>query len=286
MTFGIDISGSGIRWVRSHGNKGPQGFGFIPFKSDSPTPGQIKGLLKDLFRRERTESFVFPLYGPNVRAKFFTSDKVAISELEDNVAWEARFFLGYDNKRDVLSFDPLRSIGNQIWIVAAAAPLREVNQQTDLFPFPPCCVETALTALANAVLESSWGKKDVMVVHLDRSRGFLVVITHGNPVLMQEIPDVALHDVELSEKALSKWSEELKLRRNFLPQDNRNLDYLLLSGDAGTVPENSSRLAESLGLEGTVFNPFQDFNISYKPEQHTLFSVAYGCSLRGEDDKD
>ncbi len=285
MTYGIDIAGAEIRWVRLNpANTSPSdksACGRIALEANAS--GQsIKQALRTFFSSKRVKRFVFPLYGQGVRARCFPSDKVDISELEDNVSWEAKFMLAYDKHRDVLSFDPLRSVANQTWVAAAAAPLETIRAQTELFPNSPAYTDTALTALANAVLESKWGQKDVKILHLDRNRGFVVVVSHGNPILTQEIPNVKLTDIKLDKDALSLWQDELKLRRNFLPQDKRGLDHFLLSGEAATVAENAVALGKRIDLAGEVFNPFEGTQIEYEPEEAALYTLAYACALRGQ----
>ena len=280
MTYGIDIADSEIRWVRlvTRNTSEPSGAcGRIPLEGEGSPQ-----VLKKFFSAEKVHRFVYPLHGHDVRAKLFASDKVDISELEDNVAWEAKFMLSYDKRRDVLSFDPFRSLGNQTWLVAAAAPLEVIRRQTEVFPTAPLHTETALTALANAVLCSKWGKKDVMILHLDRSRGLLVVVSHGNPIIMQEVPKVNLKEATLDENALSFWQEELKLRRNFIPQDKRDLDHFLLSGETAAVSENVAELGERIDLAAEVFDPFEGVNVECKDEVSALYTLAYACALRGE----
>jgi Tfp pilus assembly PilM family ATPase len=313
MTYGIDIAGSEIRWVRlgTHDTSGLSGTcGRVPLAGVTGAgvtgagvtgagvtgagvtgagvtggalpQASLKQALKGFFSAQKVHRFVFPLYGQDVRAKLFASDKVDISELEDNVAWEAKFMLSYDKRRDVLSFDPFRSLGTQTWLVAAAASREVIRRQTEIFPISPLHTETALTALANAVLRSKWGKKDVMILHLDRSRGLLVVVSHGNPIIMQEVPKVDLKGPRLDENALSLWQEELKLRRNFIPQDKRDLDHFLLSGETAAVPENITELGERIDLAAEIFDPFEGVNIERKNEVSALYTLAYACALRGE----
>jgi len=282
MTYGIDISEEEIRWVRLPKGENPAACGRILLEDNDRSPRRIRQVLKEFFSRERVSRFVFPLCGQGVRARVFASDKVDISELEDNVAWEAKFMLEYNRHRDVLSFDPLRSVGSQTWIVAVAAPLEVIQRKSGLFPKNPTHIETALTALANAVLHSKWGEKDIIILHLDRSRGFLVVVSHGNPILMQEIPRVNLKEARLSEEVLSFWYDELKVRRNFLPQDKRRLDHFLLSGEAALVPENARALGECIDLTGEVFDPFDGVQIECKAGEGVLFPLAYACALRRE----
>lgn len=280
MVYGIDISEEEIRWVGSPDDEGKYRCGRVPIEGESPDPSQAKQLLSGLFSRLKVRRFVYPISGVNVRAKLFASDKVDISELEDNVSWEAQYVLAYDRRRDVLSFDPLRSVGKDTWIVGVAAPLDEIKKKTSVLPSAPLHIETCLTALANAVLESRWGQTDLMTLHLDVKRAFLVIISHGNPLLMQEIPYVNQPDGVLDSAALSMWQEELKLRRNFLPRDNRKLDYFLLSGQAGLVEENAKALGNRLGLPGEVFNPFEGKEVA--GEALPLYTLAYACCLRGE----
>lgn len=285
MTYGIDISAEEIRWVRqalSTDESPPRKTihcGRIPLDGEV-TQALLKQELAAFFKREHVTRFVFPVQGPGVRVKSFSSDKVDISELEDNVAWEAQFYLDYDKNRDLLSFDPLRSVGSETWIVAAAAPIEEVKRQTALFPATAAHVETALTALANAVLESRWGQSAVMVLHLDKSRAFLVVSSHGNPILMQEIPTMDKKRPLLDDEGLSVWQDELKLRRNFLHQDNRKLDHFLLSGEAALDAGNAKTLGGFLDLEGSVFDPFETENVECERESSPLFTLAYACALR------
>lgn len=286
MTYGIDLVGSEIRWVRrglagDESTSGKMICGRIPLGGEV-TPALIKRELASFFSRERVRRFVFPVHGSNVRVKCFASDKVDISELEDNVAWEARFYLEYDKTRDVLSFAPLRSVGSETWIVAAAAPAEEVSRQAALFPAPAAHVETALTALANAVLESKWGQSAVMLLHLDSNRAFFVIVSHGNPVLMQEIPCAGARRLILDDAGVSLWQDELKLRRNFLPQDNRKLDYFLLSGEAALEARNARVLGELMELEGSVFSPFGDERPEGEIDSLPLYTLAYACALREE----
>ena len=99
---------------------------------------------------------------------------------------------------------------------------------------------------------------------------------------MQEIPRVNLKEARLSEEALSFWYDELKVRRNFLPQDKRRLDHFLLSGEAALVPENARVLGECIDLTGEVFDPFDGVQIECKAGEGVLFPLAYACALRGK----
>ncbi len=281
MIYGFDILDSEIRWVRLSKAEEEFSYGILPLKDDLPS--SVKQVLKGFFNREKVHRFVFALQGRGVRVKSFASDKVDISELEDNVAWEARFFLEYEKNRDVLSFDPLRSVGQETWIVAAAAPLAEVKRQCEIFPSPPLHVETALTAISNGILESKWNQNSVLLLHLDYTRAFLVIVSHGNPILMQEIEPAKPFSGQLDEQSLSFWQEELKLRRNFLLPDHRKLDKLLLSGVVALEDENAKRLGERLDLDGEVFNPFEGLGqAAGKSQGAPLFTVAFSCAMRNE----
>lgn len=280
MTYGIDVAGSDIRWVslaRDIPTGGSPRFGRVEIQDES-SPSAFRKAAKELFRTLRVHRYTFPVYGPDVRAKFYPSDKVDISELADHVSWEARFMLDYDWRNDELSYDPMRSVANQTWIVAAAASNNTVKRFCDLLPESPLYVDCALTALANAVLESKWSKTDLKILHLDRSRAFLVIVIHGDPVLMQEIPVANLTDIKLDENQLSVWQEELKLRRNFLAPDKRSIDKFLLSGEAALYPENVTNLGERLELDSEVFNPFDG---EVADESAPLYTLAYACALRG-----
>ncbi|MBN2379243.1 hypothetical protein JXM67_05520 [candidate division WOR-3 bacterium] len=282
MTYGVDISGKEIRWVKFIKEAQLATCDRLLLKEEV-SAHLLKQSLKSFFVREKVRRFVFAVHGPRVRAKLFPSDKVDISELEDHIAWEARFMLEYDETRDVLSFDPLRSVGNETWIVAAAAPRDEIKRKLGLFPASPTYVDTALTALANVVLRSKWGKQDLLALHLDRTRAFLVVISHGNPILMQEIENVGLVELRLDKKSLTWLQEELRLRRNLLAQDKRSLDRFLLSGEAALIEENAKALGERVGLPGEVFNPFDDVRMADHEDTAPLYSLAYACALRGEE---
>jgi hypothetical protein len=281
MIYGFDLLDSEIRWVRLSKVASEFSYGVLPLSDGSSLA--VKHVLKAFFNREKTHRFVFALQGRSIRVKSFASDKVDISELEDNVAWEARFFLEYEKSRDVLSFDPLRSVGQETWIVAAVAPLAEVRRQSEVFPVPPLHVETALTAIANGILESKWNQNSVLLLHLDYTRAFLVIVSHGNPILMQEIEPASPFSGTFDEKTLSFWQEELKLRRNFLLPDHRKLDKLLLSGVAALEGGNAKRLGERLDLEGEVFNPFEGLGEPVGSSQGApLFTVAFSCAMRSE----
>ncbi|NLI98393.1 hypothetical protein GX441_07005 [bacterium] len=280
MIYGIDVLNSEVRWVRNSKGDEPTTFGRV-FVEDS-SPSGLKQTLRGLFTRLQIRKFVFPLQGRDVKVKCFASDKVDISELEDNVAWEARFFLGFDKSRDIMSFDPLRSVGQETWVVAAKALFEDVKRQSEVFPISPVHTETGQTAIANAVLESKWGQNAVMTLHLDTTRAFLVVVSHGIPILAQELFMDKPFSGQFDEVSFTMWQEELKLRRNFLLPDHRKLDAFLLSGEAGLNQENAKRLGESIDLDGSVFEPFEGKDTDSGTNVSPLYSIAYACSLRDE----
>lgn len=282
MTYGIDVSDYEIRWVRFIKEAKLAVCGRIPLAKEA-SAYLVKQTLQAFFSLEKVRRFVCSVHGPDVRARLFPSDKVDISELVDHIAWEARFMLDYDETRDMLSFDPLRSVGRETWIVTVAATRQEIKKRLELFPSAPLHVDTALTALANAVLGSRWGKDDLMLLHLDRDRAFLVVVSHGNPILMQEVCNIRLKEIKLDSKALAWWQDELKLRRNLLAQDKRRLDHFLLSGEAALEPANAKALGERLGLAGAVFSPFDNVKMTGEENTAPLFCLAYACALRGEE---
>jgi|GEM_PF-2236570 len=286
MTYGIDVVGSEIRWValseqETSSQESYQGCGCVSISGES-NPLKIKQAIAGLFKRNKIRKFVVPVWGNKVRAKVFASDKVDISELEDNVAWEARFMLDYNSASELLSFDPLRRAEKQTWLACAVAPLDTIKQYLSYFPSAPACVDTALTALANAVTRSRYNQKDVMALHLDANRAFLVVVNPNNPALMQEIPNIKENPGRLNATSLSFWQEELKLRLNLLTQEHRRIELFLLSGELALAPENAVNLGEKLGVQGEVLDIMTDSGIKCSKEQSPLYTLAYASALRGE----
>ncbi|MBD3286353.1 hypothetical protein GF359_07350, partial [candidate division WOR-3 bacterium] len=75
MTYGIDISGTEIRWVRFSAESNMATCGRIPLDERSSNY-TLKQTVKRLFAAKKVRSFVYPIWGVGVRAKLFGSNKV------------------------------------------------------------------------------------------------------------------------------------------------------------------------------------------------------------------
>lgn len=277
----------------------------------------IKKLLTDTKITARNVVVALPEAG--VATKILSLPKMKEDELMNALKFEAEAFVPFPLDQANLDFQIIEEGKEEMRVMLAAAPKRLIDKYLKVFSLSgitPQALETEMMALARAVVPDDF--PPCLVVDFGAKTCDLAVVENGKIFSTRSIPTageaftralvaaLSLETVQAEEyKKTFGLTEELesKIQKSLLPilevvaaemnkaiqfyagEKKDGLTKVILSGGSAGLPEMASMLAQRLGLEVALADPFlrltfDKTNLPDLTEEGAIFSVAIGLAER------
>lgn len=282
---------------------------------------EIATVIKKLLSETRitTRNVVASLPEAKVATKILSFPKMNKEELLGALKFEAEAFIPFSLEKANLDFQIISEGEKEMKVMLAAAPKKLTDKYLKVFSLSgitPQALETEMMALSRAVIPSDF--PPCLVVDFGAETCDLAIIENGRIFSTRSIPTageaftralagaLSLERVQAEEyKKTFGLTEELenKIQKSLLPilevvaaemkktlqsyaeEKKDGLRKIILSGGSASLREMAPLLANKLGLEVALANPFfrLTFDKSSFPdlvEEGVLFSVAIGLAER------
>jgi len=277
----------------------------------------IKKLLNDT--KISTRNVVVSLPELKVATKVLTVPKMKDQELMNALKFEAEAFVPFPIDEANLDFQIISEGKEEMVVTLAAAPKRLVDKYLKVFSLAdifPQALEAEMSALVRAVIPLDFPPS--LLVDFGANVCNMAVVENGYVSLTRSIPTAGqaftralATDLSLEESQAEEYKKtfglgkemENKIQKSLLPilevaalemkkitqsymtQKKEDLKKVILAGGSAGLPEMAPLLAQRLGLEVVLANPFFKlvFDKNKFPglaKEGAIFSIAIGLAQR------